>query len=90
MQIQFTQDTTKYRGQKMKVAVVNMNGRKVMLGLSDTSRCAQGDRGETGQQIAARLLRNIAQINGIEDVEVEAEAAQLEAHCRELLGLKPL
>lgn len=87
MQIGFSQDTTKYRGQKMKVAVVSMNGRKVTLGLSDTSRCAQGDRGETGQTIAARILRNIA---GNQEAEVEGEAAQLQAHCRELLGLKPL
>lgn len=87
MQIAFSQETTKYRGQKMKVAVVSMNGRKVTLGLSDTSRCALGDRGETGQTIAARILRNIA---GNENAEVEGEAGQLHAHCRELLGLKPL
>lgn len=87
MQIGFSQDTTKYRGQKMKVAVVTMNGKKVILGLSDTSRCAQGDRGDGGAVIAARILRNIAEN---QEADVEAQAAQLQTHCRELLGLKPL
>lgn len=90
MNVTFGQDKTKYRGQRMKVATVQMNGTTSILGLSDTSRCAQGDNGVTGREISERVLRNLAHARGLTEWEPGSEPEQLQAHCRDLLGLKPL
>lgn len=92
MDIKFAQEQTKYKGTKMKVAVVIMAGRHITLGLNDTARCAVGDRGEQGNVIAGRVLRNLAEANGLleDGWEPNGAAEQLHAHCRDLLGMKPV
>lgn len=82
MQIEFGQDTAKYRGNRTKVAVVKMNGREIILGLSDTARCANS------VETAERTLKNLAQAQGIDDWKPNGEPAALHSHCRELLGLE--
>lgn len=81
--INFSQDKSSYHNQRMKVAVVIINGAKFQLNVSDTARCANT------QEAAARTLKNLAKRAGIEDLEFENdEDVKLNSHCRELMGLK--
>jgi hypothetical protein len=81
--ISFSQDKAVYHGQRMKVAVVLVNGAKFNLAVSDTSRCANS------QEAAARTLKNLAKRAGFEDFEIDNdEDVKLNVHCRELMGMK--
>lgn len=79
MQIQLSETKTNYQGSKVSVAVLTVNGRRVDLGLGDTTRCARS------REAAARLLANLA---GEDASNVNGEAAKLHAHCRKVMGLK--
>jgi hypothetical protein len=84
MQIQLSETTTKYHGQKVKTAAVNIPGKgRIELALSDTARCARMPE-------AAR--NTVVNICGGEDVfdseeDIAANAQLLQAHCRKLLGI---
>lgn len=91
MQITLGEAKTKYAGRKMKVATLSIGGRKaVPLGLNDTARCAQGD-GASGEEISARVLRNVVRnISGDPEFEpTEQQALELHLYCRQVLGLAP-
>jgi len=79
MNITLSETKTNYQGRKISVAVVTVNGRKVDLGLGDTTRCAQS------REVAGRVLMNLA---GEDAENVNGEAAKLHAHCRRVVGLK--
>lgn len=84
MQIQLSEAQTKYHGQKVKTAVVNIAGKgRIELALSDTARCAR-------MRDAAR--RTIINLAGGEDEfgsdeEIDTAATQLHQHCRQLSNL---
>jgi len=81
--ISFTQDKASYHNQRMKTAVVVVNGAKFPLNVSDTARCANS------QEAAARTLKNLAKRAGVDDFEIDHdEDVKLNTHCRELMGLK--
>jgi hypothetical protein len=80
--ISLTQDKAFYHSQRVKTAVVVINGAKFGLNVSDTARCAMS------QEAAARTLKNLAKRAGVDDFEPVGEDAKLNAHCRELMGLK--
>jgi len=79
MNIQLSEMKTNYQGKKVGVAVVTVNGRRLQLGLGDTTRCAKS------RESAARLLGNLA---GEVSDEVNGAATLLHAHCRKVVGLK--
>jgi hypothetical protein len=81
MNIQLSETKTNYQRQRLGVAVVTVNGRRVELGLGDTTRCARS------QEAATRLLANLAGDDGDAD-EINGAAAKLHAHCRKVVGLK--
>jgi hypothetical protein len=85
MQIQLSEAKTNYHGRKVGVAVVTLNGRRVELGLADTTRCAQSR--ETATRVLVNL-GNLATVEGEEDEEINGAAVQLHAHCRKVLGFK--
>jgi hypothetical protein len=80
--ISLTQDKAFYHSQRVKTAVVVINGAKFNLNVSDTSRCAMS------QEAAARTLRNLAKQAGVDDFDPDGKDAQLHTLCRELMGLK--
>lgn len=83
MNIKLGQDTVKYKGSKVKVAVVTVHGVQTIMGLSDTTRCAYG------QDVCERTLKNLAKAAGADPDEVdEGNSMALQTHCRELLGLQ--
>jgi hypothetical protein len=80
MNIQLSETKTNYQRQKVGVAVVTVNGRRVELGLGDTTRCAQS------REAAERLLANLIGADG--DVsDINGAAAKLHTHCRKVTGL---
>jgi len=81
MNITLSETKTNYQRQKVGVAVVTVNGRRVQLGLADTTRCAQS------RESAGRLLANLAGGDDPAD-EINGAAAKLHAHCRKVVGLK--
>jgi len=81
--ISFTQDKAVYHQQRVKTAIVVINGAKFPLNLADTARCANT------QEAAARTLKNLAKRAGFEDFEIDNdEDVKLNVHCRELMGMK--
>ena len=81
--ISFSQDKAVYHQQRVKTAIVVINGAKFPLNLADTARCA------TTQEAAARTLKNLAKRAGFEDFEIDNdEDVKLNVHCRELMGMK--
>jgi len=79
MNISLSESKTIYQGRKVGVAVVSVDGKRVELGLADTTRCARS------RDSAARLLMNLA---GEDAGAVNGEAAKLHAHCRRVVGMK--
>lgn len=84
MEIQLSESTTKYHGQKVKTAAVNVPGKgRIELALSDTARCAK-------LPDAARAT--VVNICGGEDAfededDIETNARLLREHCRKLLNI---
>jgi len=79
MNVTLSETKTNYQGRKVGVAIVSVDGKRVELGLGDTTRCAKS------RDAAARLLMNLA---GDDAGAVNGEAAKLHAHCRRLMGIK--
>lgn len=79
MNLTLSETKTNYQGRKVSVAVVSVDGKRLELGLADTTRCAKS------RDAAARLIANLA---GEDAGAVNGEAAKLHSHCRRVMGIK--